>query len=389
MISPAFTFISIWIMVVWLQALHIFDFYEPIDNDFLIVLALLCVVILISEVLIKIYYQMRRKVIIDIKSQSLCLNSLIKKLFPLLLLMFVVDTIYSGGFPLIWLIIGDGRTHVDFGMPTFHGAFHGLLLFFATSSFVLYRHTVHQKKNLRNIFFFLLYAVIAFNRGIVVIFAVQALFIYLITIKKIKFKYIFYILISALLFFWVFGILGDYRMGDNVFAKSISENWLEFFEVVPKSFAWFYAYVTGGVNNVYANVTEIQPTYVPQYTFAKLVPSVVYGWMDIPKSYDAFTLADARLTVSTAFHGLISDFGLIGVFLYGPVVFFAQIHYRRAKRKSMFSILFYGMFMQTIVMTLYIDTIFYLTFLLQLLLVLYIQFRYRFYLYSIKSVGNK
>jgi oligosaccharide repeat unit polymerase len=292
-----------------------------------------------------------------------------KKLRLLLVVIFIVELVWSGGFPLIWLVLGDGRTHVDFGIPTLHGAFHGILLFFVTSSFLLYHQNIKNKVNLIHIGLFLLYAAIVFNRGIVIIFTLQAAFIYLVTQKKIKLTSLVLLAISFLVFVITFGILGDFRSGGNVFSSSVSGDWGGFFEVFGESLVWFYVYTTGGLNNLYFNLLTVDPTYFPRFTLAKLVPTVGYDLLGTPKAYDSFNLADDRLTVSTAFQGLVSDFGIIGIFGYLPVIFAAQVFYRKARSGSVLPILCYGMLMQTIVMTTYIDTVFYLTFLLQLFLV--------------------
>lgn len=369
MISPLFVYSVVWVTVIFLQSLHVLDFYEPVSMAFLWIQVLMITVLFISEALFKIFFQETSKVIINYSGQLVKLGSMVDKLFPLLIFMFVVDTIYSGGFPLFWVITGDIRTHVDFGMPTFHGAFHGILLFFTTTAFLLARVRYNLRRNMLYIAFFIAYVIVAFNRGIFVIFAVQATFITLILFRRIKLINILYAVVFFVLAIWLFGVLGDYRMGDNVFEKSASREWFVFFEVFPTNLLWFYSYASGGLNNLYANIPFVDPSYVPQYTFAKLVPTVVYDLLGTPKAYDTFTLADARLTVSTAFQGLVSDFGLIGILLYLPVIFMAQLQYRKAKKRSYRAVLFYGMLMQTIVMTPYIDTVFYLTFLLQFFLV--------------------
>lgn len=299
------------------------------------------------------------------------LHSFSVKMLPILLIMFVIDVIYSGGVPLIWIIFDTGQTHADFGIPTFHGTFHGILLFFVTSSFFLLRQGFNKKENLFHIILFFIYAAIVFNRGIVCIFIIQLFFINLIIMKKISIKHFFLFLILSVFLIFIFGVLGDFRTGYNVFYTNIKSEWEYIFEFLPKSFLWFYAYYTGGLNNLYANIPNIEPTYFPFYTFARMVPTLVYKWIGITNTNGPFTLASASITISTAFQGILSDFGLFGILLYLPVIIFAQISYRKALKGNIFSILIYGILMQTIIMTPYIDTIFYLTFLLQIFLAIY------------------
>lgn len=375
MISPSFVYFSVWLAVIWLQSLNIIGFYEPVNVEFVIIQIIAIVILAASEILVRKSYRKQPQTDELQTRQLKTLHLFKKKLLPLLIAMFFADALWSGGFPLLWLAAGDGRGHVDFGIPTFHGAFHGILLFFATSSFVLFRKNFHRRENLLHICLFFIYAIIVFNRGIVVIFMIQVVFISLITSNKIRFFNIFGLGILFVVFVLVFGMLGDFRSGGNVFYSSISNDWEDFFEILPGSLLWFYTYSTGGLNNLYYNITTLDPTYDLQFTFAKLVPTIIYEWMDMPKAYDSFTLADGRLTVSTAFQGLVSDFGLLGILGYLPVVFFAQICFRKALLGSTFFVMLYGMLMQTVIMTPYIDTVFYLTFLLQLMLVIYLLHR--------------
>lgn len=375
MIAPSIVYFFVWLTVIWLHSLQMANFYEPVSEEFVLIQIVVFAILAVSEIVIKEFYSRRPQMDVLPVQQLLALHMLNRKLLPLLVMMFLADSIWSGGFPLYWLAVGDGRTHVDFGIPTFHGAYHGILLFFVTSSFLLFRKNSHRKANLAHICLFLLYAIIVFNRGIVIIFMIQALFIYLIADNKVRPSTFVCLGILSAVGVLVFGILGDYRSGGNVFASAISDNWIDFFDIFPKSLMWFYVYTTGGLNNLYYNLPTLSPTHFPLYSFAKLVPTVAYDWMDIPKTYDSFSLADGRLTVSTAFQGLVSDFGILGIFGYLPILFAAQLCYRRALLGSVFSTLYYGMLMQTVVMTPYIDTVFYLTFLLQILLVMYCALR--------------
>lgn len=377
MITPSFVYFSVWMTVIWLQSLHIVNFYEPVNEEFVLIQIIVCAILAASEMVIKEFYGRRPQTNELPVPQLLTLHMFNRKLLSLLIIMFIADSVWSGGFPLFWLAVGDGRTHGDFGIPTFHGAYHGILLFFVTSSFLLVRKNFHRKTNLAHIGMFLLYAIIVFNRGIVIIFMIQAIFIYLIAGIRMRYSTFLRLGILSAVLVLIFGMLGDYRSGENVFSSAISDDWGDFFDIFPKSLMWFYVYATGGLNNLYYNLPSLSPTYFPFYTFAKLVPTVAYDWMEIAKAYDSFSLADGRLTVSTAFQGLVSDFGILGILGYLPILFIAQICYRKASLGSAFSVLYYGMFMQTVVMTPFIDTVFYLTFLLQLLLVMYCAWRFQ------------
>ena len=368
--SPGLAYFGVWLLVITLHSLNLIIFYEQPNTQFIWLQIFLVAFLLVSENLIKVMNRGHRYSMQRICFDARPLHRVNSALLPILLLMFLIDSLYSRGFPLFWILVGDGRSHSDFGMPTFHGLFHGLLLFFTTCSFILYRLKVQPNKNMRHIILFFLYVILVFNRGITIIFGIQAIFIFIITSEKVSFSRYIKIGVGLALAILAFGYLGNLRSGSNVFSNAIGGESSVIFNFVPESFIWFYVYSTGGLNNLLHNLETVSPSYMPIYTFAKLLPSVAYDFLGLERMYSSFELADGRLTVSTAFQGLVSDFGLFGIFFYLPVLLLAQVSYRMAlKRSSISAILYYAMFMQTIIMTPYIDTVFYLTFLLQLTLV--------------------
>lgn len=376
---PSTVYISVWTIAIWLQSLQILDFYQPINWHFVRIQILAYLIILVSEFFIKKHYSSYS---LSLEKNNELLTSLYnfcKLSFPILIAMFAIDVLFSGGIPLFWLICRNGLAHSDFGIPTFHGVFHGILLFFTTSSFFLFRQGVYKKESFIHLIFFFFYAILAFNRGIIFIFTLQAFFIYLLTEKKkLSGRFLFLLIIFSFLFIFIFGILGDFRTGYNTFARNITSEWKDFFNFFPKSLLWFYNYSTAGLNNLYGNIPNVHPQYIPYYTFVRLIPTVVYSFFGI-KNFRAFTLLDERDTVSTAFEGLVADFGLMGILLYLPIIFLAQINYHKALKNSYFAIIFYGILMQTIVMMVFVDTFFFLPFLLQMFLLCYINYQKKLY----------
>ena len=371
--SPLLLFSGLWITVILLQNAHMLNFYSDANTGFILaLLATVTISYFFTFILDNIYLkrQYLKGAVLDQKIKIYSLNKINffnKRLKIVLILIFFFECFFSGGVPLIWILSGASLTHGDFGIPTIHGFFHGILLYFVTSSFLLFSKGISRKENLMNMLLFIFYAVLVFNRGIVILFILQASFIFLVLQKRFKLKYIIIGGVFILPFLlWLFGLLGDIRSGSNVFLISTSPEWAEFFEIFPDNLTWPYVYITGSLNNVYFNIDDVEPLGYPFFTFAKLIPSALYDFLGIEAVYDSFTLADGRVTVSTAFQGLISDFGVFGILAYSPILIYSHIQYRKALSGDIYSILYYCMFIQAVAMTIYIDTIFYLTFVLQL-----------------------
>ena len=194
---PSFVYIGIWSLVISLHSLNLIVFYEKPNFQFIQIQIFIFIFLLFSEIAVKAINRGHRYSLQRIAFDAVPLNRINKRLLPLLLMMFLVDSIYSGGFPLIWILLGDARSHSDFGMPTFHGLFHGLLLFFVTCSFLLIRLNCQPKKNMRHVLLFVLYVILVFNRGIIIIFSIQAVCIYIITSERISFsRYIIHQLLN-------------------------------------------------------------------------------------------------------------------------------------------------------------------------------------------------
>ena len=111
------------------------------------------------------------------------------------------------------------------------------------------------------------------------------------------------------------------------------------------------------------------PTYSPIFSFAKLLPSVVYNLLGMKIQADSFELVSQNLNTSTAYAGFYSDFGFLGVI---PIIFIqilANYHYNKSKKINIKSLLCYMVLYQAIVLTCFTDTFYYLPFLFQFILI--------------------
>ena len=136
---------------------------------------------------------------------------------------------------------------------------------------------------------------------------------------------------------------------------------------------WVYVYLVSGFNNQLFNASLIEPTYLPVYTFAKMVPSVVYNLLGIEKAVDSFEFVNAGLNVSTIYSGFYSDFGLFAFVPVFIIQLMATVTYMRALGGSVYDLLAFSVCYQAIVFSPFIDTFFYLPFIAQFLIVLHFK----------------
>ena len=76
--------------------------------------------------------------IIDALEFNYYLSRRIKKWFFIWISVSVVEVLFSGGIPILWLINGSEKTYFDFGLPTIHGLANGLVSALSLISFFIY-----------------------------------------------------------------------------------------------------------------------------------------------------------------------------------------------------------------------------------------------------------
>ena len=262
---------------------------------------------------------------------------------------------YSGGFPLYWALVGIPKLYTEFGVPSFHGIMNALYLQLLTMLFYLYL-CKPENKNIYLVFILLMFSwpVMMLGRGILVSAIIQMSCIYFM-LNKVKSSHLIMMLFTCLTVVIVFGMLGDMRQTVNPFAYLIRDNHSLLHEL-PSGFLWFYVYLTAGLSNLFHNIDIINPSYIPQFSFSNMLPTVVRSAFEIDPRNDAFIFVDANLNTSTAYAGFVSDFGAVG-----GVVFFAVIHtilcyiYKMALHGKPWCIFAYAVVVQIIAFSIFYD----------------------------------
>jgi oligosaccharide repeat unit polymerase len=289
----------------------------------------------------------------------------------------LVEVYFSGGFPLYWVLVGIPKLYTEFGIPSFHGIMNALYLQLVTMLFYLYVCRPESKKiYLIAIILLLSWPVMMLGRGILVSALIQMGCIYLI-LNKVKLSQILLMLIACLTVVVAFGMLGDMRQTINPFSYLIRDNYSLLHEL-PSGFLWFYVYLTAGLSNLFNNVDVINPSYIPQFSFSNMLPTIVRNMLEIDPRNDAFTFVDPNLNTSTAYAGFVSDFGVIG-----GVVFFGLIHvivcqiYKAALHGKPWSIFSYTVAVQIIAFSIFYDMFFLLPTLFQFIICLGLKLFYK------------
>lgn len=277
----------------------------------------------------------------------------------------LLEILFSSGFPLYWVFVGVPKLYTDFGVPSFHGMMNALYLQLMTMLAYLYICDRESKKR-----YFLAIILLAFwpvmmlGRGIFISAIIQMACIYFM-LNKISFSRIFFMGVAFIAVIVLFGVLGDMRQTINPFAYLIrDEN--SILHQLPSGFLWFYVYLTAGLSNLFHNIDIVNPSYIPQFSFSNMLPSIVRELLGVDPRNDVFTFVDANLNTSTGYAGFVSDFGALGgVFFFGIIHIIICVIYKSALSGKPWSIFSYTVAVQIIAFSIFYDMFFLLPTLFQ------------------------
>jgi oligosaccharide repeat unit polymerase len=201
----------------------------------------------------------------------------------------------------------------------------------------------------------------------------QMVAVYLL-LYRVSLKPLIKLAMLALIIVVAFGLIGDYRGTQSSLITLVDDRYQNTFQRLPSGFLWFYIYLTSPLSNVVANIDLVQPTYVPYYSIANLIPTVARNVI-FPADFvrpDAFQLVVENLNVSTFYAGYLSDFGLAGSILTVALLqLLIVIVYFNAKRKAVWAIIAYAVFFQCLVFSVFYNLLSSQVYVMQIVLALY------------------
>lgn len=377
--NPNIIFVVIWSLVLALYSARFVDIYGEVRAETVFLISLNILVSIILFLWSKLTLRSRRRSKVSLKmalavflsSKIRAIRRCIKYLLSIYILIAVLDIIYSKGIPLVWALTGSARTYVDFGIPTLHGLANSIAFFLASFLTLLATLKVKNYKTVLVVLF--VYQILILSRGTIIVMTVQILAVILF-FSKFSFLKNIGLMAFLLLFIVGFGILGDVRQGGiNPYYQFLNDEWIIFFNSIPSGFLWFYMYLTSGFNNLNLNMGSIDHSYLPVYTFAKLIPSAIYSLFDAEKTVDTFLFVHNGLNVSTIYSASYSDFGVASFLLVMIIQIVASYNYNLARAGSLYGLLSYVIVYQAIFLSFFIDTFFYMPFLFQFVIVFYLK----------------
>jgi oligosaccharide repeat unit polymerase len=248
-------------------------------------------------------------------------------LFGIWLIIYAVNIVGSGGFPLLWVLTGDSRTYVDFGLPTLAGVGNLIRAFLLVICFylIVIVNSKHQRK-----FKFIAVSLLASafiletGRGNGIVLLLHPIGLYLL-FYKVKLDVLMRLAAIAVAVLVIGGIIHGVRGGGDFYQQlaefggntgiSNTED-ASLFELV----VWpTVIYVAVPIINVDLNIINSPMfSFQPFYVFQNLVPSIFREYFFLAEDYG--TLINDSNNVSTFYISMIRDFGIAGTFFFVSLI---------------------------------------------------------------------
>jgi len=189
-INPLSAFNLIWLVVIAMYQLRLSEL-QDILNDESVITFIICIlsfsITFILGYVIKIKQKERKE------SDKIIEYDTIKKIFIFWLIIEFIETVWSGGLPILWKIIGSSKTYMNYGIPTLHGLMNSIGLVIIMLSFYLYMYK-KQKDNVKDrrllviLLVVSLFSLCLITRQVIITAIIEMMVIYLYFKVKIPWK---------------------------------------------------------------------------------------------------------------------------------------------------------------------------------------------------------
>lgn len=262
-------------------------------------------------------------------------------LFRIWILVYLINIIFSGGLPIYWVMSGDSRTYVDFGLPTLGGLGNMIRAFVLSVCYVIYFHTesINKSKFLKIGLFLLASAFIletGRGNGVVLLLHAIAFFAFL---NRVTWLGVAKVVTSVFVFMLFLGYIQMFRYGAGIESLvAYAENsGFDNQDTVSLLLIPTLLYVVAPIINIDLNVA-VSPLlkFEPYYSLQGLLPTVLRQEL-FSGEKDYGLLVNEGHNVSSIYIPFIRDYGIIGAFIIVTFIQFIVCYvFVKARRGSLF-----------------------------------------------------
>lgn len=304
------------------------------------------------------------------------LNSFVRLLFCIWVPGFLFTVVYSGGVPLLWRLIGDPRTYLDFGAPSISGLLNMLRAFIFAA--LVYEIMYRRARRIEWLMFAVVLgsAVSEMSRGALTVLMFYGVGCYLL-LRRVSAGSLFKLGLLAVVFVLGFGFIGQMRTIDYELDLDAVLGRETPLQGVPMGLVWVYLYIATPLNNLAAALAQgLEPSMLPHFTLQPLLPTVIRSQLFDATEYPVDLPIEA-FNATTFFAPLVSDFGVSGAFIFTVGVQISAVYvHMRARTGSLMAIMMYPTVFTAIALSVFYIYFLSLPFVLYPLLTLWFD-RYR------------
>lgn len=300
--------------------------------------------------------------------------SLRLKIFSIIFVSgFLISIVIAGNLPILSLLgIGKQVRYTEFGIPGITGLFNALYLI--VCNVVLLRLILcFNRVELIKFIILCTWPFLAVNRQLFISLAIQSFFIYALVKNLNLFKYFRSWKLILVIFgiIYLFGYIGDLRFSRQGILYLVSPTF-DYPDYLPSGFIWIYSYLVSPINNLIANLSLINPIYLPMGIVGGLVPSFAREYFYSAVGYipPNWNLVVDVFNVSSMHQKFLMDFGIyISLVLYFLISYFFSILLKSCRKNPRYGLaLVVGL--HGLALSFFTDLLFHLVFFSQLLIYL-------------------
>ena len=392
--SPGFTFNGIYFVTLLLYSFMLSDIQQELSNMTLLIYWLSLIFFNIPVILLSLKQKYNvgifsrpkhrpiRKFKYRVPSESM--------LIALVIAFFLVQVIYSKGFPVLWKLTGSDKTYFDFGIPSITGLYYGFII--TVGAWSLFK----KRSILRFVCLFI--AILIISRQVIISIFLEGILFKLLTLKKNKWKFYRVILVLAVVGIFAFALIGNFRTGEADFLRVAK--FKDSTNSIPTAFKWIYSYMCFSVSN-FNNLVSMTSGNVNHGAsmINELTPTVLTNMLNIKEVFTDNFLVSLNFTVSTYMPPIYLDFGVFGICLFTFILGLVSILLFNAlqKNKSLRLYLAYCVLTHNILLLFFNNMFLYLPILSQFIFIplIFVRKRKRIYrfkenysLQTIKAIGE-
>ena len=366
LLSPVKIFNLIWLVIYSLYLLNLSYIQQPLSNKTIFIF-IICVLFYNLACLFAKFLFKKKK-----KSQKEIINivderKLKKKLDfinIIFILIFIIEIIYSKGFPLLFRLQGGDSQYLNFGITSVHGLLNGLAV--CMGAYYLF------KKDKRK-YIYLIFGILTISRQVLMSLIIEAI-IYFLCIKinkKMDYKKIALGMCGlVVLVFAGFTLIGNFRSGSDMMENIFRSK--EQYRNLPTGIMWVYSYTEFSLSN-FNNLVSMTPGAVNHgaSTLSFFLPSIITNHFNIHENFSENYLVSPNFTASTWFPEIYLDFGIIGIALFSSLIgLLGGFLYRKVinVNSDMYNLL-YAVFIHNILLFFFVNFFIYISMAVQFILI--------------------